>query len=239
MRGLVLDIETVLDRDAVARAGRTGPAAFLRSWLHRVAAVSTLGFEWHANSAQFGAFTLETALALEPEQEVGIFSFVEERLAPLDATDVLITFNGTAHDLPVLRNRRLAWWLFGPSRVAALVSLHHDVMHLFSQDGVQRWPGLVDMCAGMGIPCNAALAGRGPSRLNPLLVKGQTDVCGTFLIYLMWQARQHAAPAILTNGWTTFADHLLQIGPTQPHLTQFVTAPRAILARKSVGDVKH
>lgn len=235
MRGVVLDIETALDRQAVADARRTGPSAFLRPWLHRITAASTLSFDFDARGVP-QHFTLETALALAPKDEPDLLSFVEDKLSRLATDDVLITYNGKAHDLPVLRNRRLAWWLFEASNLTSVFAheqpKHQDVMRELCANCDQRWPALIDVCAATGIPCDATLKGRTASPAHPLMIKGQTDVCATLLLYLMWQTSRSGAPEILVNGWTALADHLIQTAPTTPHLTQFATAPRALEARQ-------
>lgn len=233
---MVLDIETALDREAVERTGRSGPSAFVRPWLHRVVVVTTLRFDVDTSACSFDAFSLDTVLALEPAEEPALLDSVEARLGDLGDDAMLVTFNGLAHDLPMLQRRRLHHWLFAWSRMQELQSRgaagHQDVMLALSDQGAQRWPTLVDACAGLAIPCNAALRARGSARLDPFLVKGQTDVAATFLLHCLCGSAAAGSPALLVNGWTALADHLLAVAPTQPHLTQFATAPRALAARE-------
>lgn len=242
-RRMVLDIETTLDREAVARAGRSGPSAFVRPWLHRVVAVTTLCFNVEPSSCSFDGFSLETVLALDPTEEPALLDWVEARLGDLGDDGMLVTFNGFAHDLPMLLRRRLHHWLFSSSRMQALqwrgAAGHQDMMLTLSDQGEQRWPTLIDACAGLAIPCNPALRARGSARLDPFLVKGQTDVAATFLLYCLFGSLSATSPALLVNGWTALADHLLAVAPTQPHLTQFATAPRALVAREKARLLMH
>lgn len=235
VRHLVLDIETALDREAVEACGRSGPAAFVRPWLHRVVAVSTLGVTVDDAAWRFGDFALHTFLAFEPGEEPALLDFVETRLAELE-NGVLLTFNGEVHDLPTLEHRRLHHWLFGPSRLrafrASASASHQDLMQTLSDRGAQRWPTLVDVCAGLAIPCDPTLQGRGKARLDPFLVKGQTDVIATFLLHCFCAAAAAGSDIPLVRGWTALADHVLELAPGQPHLTQFATAPMALAARE-------
>jgi hypothetical protein len=233
---LVLDIETALDRDAAERARRTGPTAFLRSWLHRVVAVTTLAFTMDRATLGFEGFALESALATDPADEPALLAFVEKHLAHLGDDGLLITFNGRAHDVPMLLRRRLHHWMFAPSpltRFARDAGEHHeDIMQMLSDTGAQRWPALIDICAALGIPSDHKLRVRKSAHVDPFLAKGQTDVLATYVLYCVCAAENCGTPDLLARGWTALADHLLLNFANLPHLTQFATAPMALMARE-------
>lgn len=232
---VVLDIETVLDREAIEQAHRTGPAAFLRSWLHRVVSVSTLRFSRDEAGRCFDDFALRSLTAPSPGEEPALLDFVETQLAPLGETGRLVTYNGTAHDLPVLLHRRWAAWQFSPSRVTYFSRQrdhHDDVMLQLSADGALRWPALIDVCAALGIPCHPLPPSRQAQRIDPMQVKGQTDVCATYVLHCLQTAQAAGSTAPLARGWTALADYLLGQFPAVPHLTQFATTPMALVARE-------
>lgn len=231
-RCLVLDIETALDRAASERAERTGPRAYQRPWLHRVVAVSTLAFIQEAQNAQFSDFQLDTTLACEPMEEVSLLEFVEDRLDWLGPSGTLITWNGQAHDIPILAGRRLHHWMFASSWLDRLDGPGRDcedLMHCFGSRA--RWPALADVCAALDVPCNPMPRKKTTDRTLLLAAKGQTDVVATFLLHCYWTARLNASLAFLITGWVSVADYLLASSPREEHLSQFATAPAALRAR--------
>jgi hypothetical protein len=234
-RALVLDIETALDRDAAMRAQRSGPTAFLRIWLHRVVAATTLGFTLDRDAHGFSDFALDSVLATDPADEPALLDNIEERLAALGETGLLITFNGRAHDLPVLAYRRLRHWRFAPTATARLrgaaCERHADVMHLLAGEG-PRWPALIDVCAAHGIPVETGVRRRRGERVEPFLARNQCDVLATFLLWCLCAAETEGASTLFDHGWTALADHVLGRFPAVSHLTQFATAPMALIARE-------
>lgn len=237
-RGLVLDIESALDRAALAQTGRSGPAAFSRRWLHRVVAVSTLSFTLDRAAGSFDDFGLETVLALDPAEEPELLTAVDSRLDALGPDGVLVTFNGHMHDLPVLVHRHLRHWMFAPSPLASFLGhgaiRHHDLMRQLGADDGARWPALLDVCAAFGIPCDGRVRSASASAHNPFLVKSQTDVAATFVLHCVCAAESAGSLEPLVRGWTALGDYVLAHFPRSPHLTQFATAPLALVARQSV-----
>ena len=238
MIGLVLDLETALDRDAAEGARRTGPTACLRAWLHRILAASMLGFAFDPAAQVFSDFRLESALARDPGDEPALLDMVEKRLQLLGEDGLLITFNGRGHDLPMLMRRRLHHWLFAPSATAGFLRAghrrHEDVMLQLAGASGQRWPALADICAALGIPANPGILTRRRQNppVEPTLAKGQTDVLATFILHCVSAAATEGSAVVLARGWTALADHLLTEYAGVPWLTQFATSPTALVARE-------
>jgi hypothetical protein len=134
--------------------------------------------------------------------------------------------------------RRLHHWLFTPSSTARFLRRgrhrHDDVMLQLAGASGQRWPAQADICAALGIPAHPGmLTRRRPSTsVEPTLAKGQTDVLATFLLHCVSTAVAEGSGAVLARGWTALADYLLTEYAGVPWLTQFATAPAALVARE-------
>lgn len=237
IRCLVLDIETALDRDAVAQVGRTGPGVFPRSWLHRIVAASTLSYEVAEAHSAYARFELATILAMEAAEEPGLLDWVDQRLATLAPSGRLISFNGLAHDLPALQRRRLRHWRVGATPLGALAASatrHRDLLRLLGQTSGGRWPSLRDICAALRIPCAPPPHGRRSCTVDPVQVKCEIDVVATFILACFLEAQERQTLSPLARGWTALADFVLAELPARAYLAPFATTDAALLARQHV-----
>ena len=138
----------------------------------------------------------------------------------------LVTFNGTAHDLPVLRRRAAANWLFDEG--LALWSDDPAGRHidLFREPGGSGTGGasLQDECAALMIGLHRGPA-RGRSLAGMALRKAQTDVVATFILLLHELSLQARSDTDLRSGVSHLAGHLRQDWPEEEHLSAFRTMP--------------
>ena len=213
---LVLDIESAPDPRSVAIAGRGSQIS--RSALHRLMAVSTLS----ATEGEDGSWTDIAITSAAGPVELSLLTGVAEQVELLAAAGgTLVTYNGTRHDLPVLRRRAQANWAFGLEGIAAMADMPHiDLINPVS--GAMRTPAaLRDACAGLGITMNHLIVPREADPLAATVRKGQCDVSATFLLLLheVALARRNARPLIA--GWRALSARLERSDLKAPHLEQF------------------
>ena len=139
-RGCVLDLETAPDHFSVVLSGRRGktPAG---APLHAIANASLLTFHEDPDGS-CSQFAL-TSLGAPDDEETLILDNIEDELARVRiARGPVVTFNGGAHDLPLLRQRRLRWWRFGSDEAGFLLDMeperHVDIMLELSSQGRMR-----------------------------------------------------------------------------------------------------
>ncbi len=201
MKGMVLDIETRIDRAALASSRRKVAPREMPTGLQTIAAAAMLEFTVDADGIcdDFALTSVDRMSSGEP----ALVAAVEGRLAELaDQGGALVTFNG-AHDLGIMRlsAARLhrfehaassRWLNDGPGR-------HEDVMLEFSAGGRQSWPRLDDLAASFGIT----------SMREVVLVTGSTgvermkcelDVVVTMMLYLHVLAERTRSKAPLLRG---------------------------------------
>lgn len=215
-RCCVLDLETGPDRYAQSLAGRSKVGA--DSCLREIRVATVLGFDEDGSGIPSN-FSMST-FDIETHGESGIIRNVENLLAACVDAGTLITFNGAAFDLPVLRSRRLRWWLVDDdaSMRSAAAGRHVDVMLEFSMAGQGRWPTLVDACASVG------MALHGPTRIGPssfpyAVEKCEADVAGTAALFLYALAGNRRSDAALRAGLPALSRYLRSVAQGRPHLT--------------------
>lgn len=214
-RVMVLDIESAPDPAAVAIAGRGDQIA--RIALHRVVAYSAL----HAQEDTQGDWTGLRLESMASEAETPMLAAISADVAALrDAGGLLVSYNGLAHDVEVIRRRIHANWAFHLEGIAALDDVNHlDMM----RGGGSRGPliSLRDACAALGISVDPLKVPIGRDAAPATVRKGQVDVAGTFLLLLHELAGARRSTAPLAAGWQALSDHLGQPGVRAPHLEQF------------------
>lgn len=163
-------------------------------------------------------------------------------LAALDAvlggTDlprVVVTYGGGLHDIPVLKRRAAASWMFDLRGLAdGMERDHHDLMTDDIADGA-RWSSLRDECAALAIPIRENLANPGCED-GRTMRKCQADVCAAFLLYLHRQAMIDGRANGLFQGWTALADLLSRSWPSAAHLRSFHDGARLKIAREHLAS---
>lgn len=232
---LVLDIETRADPLAAGIAGVAGAAR--RPAMQRVVAAAAL----LARRGPDAMWTDLRLLSWDIDDGAEAVALIEiGRL--LDQVHAkaghLVTYNGTAHDLPVLRRRAAAHWLFEHRGLTvwsgAAAGRHIDLMADGAQPG-ERWPSLVEACAGLGLALE-------PEEVHPRFTpaplavrKAQSDVVGTFLLLLHRLSLENGSLDDVARGWTSLADMLLADHGNRSHLAGFRHHGRLNIAREHLA----
>jgi predicted PolB exonuclease-like 3'-5' exonuclease len=225
-RVLVLDIETLPDLDAgrallgaevpddalraalgarYARDGQDPATAFLKPPLHRLAVLGVLRAERDAPDEPFRV-TQCTARGTEEFDEATLLARLDALLAhgPL-----LVGFNTSGFDVPVLRYRALATGVAMPNLLGLggrqythrYSAAHVDLCDRLSGYRASPPPSLAEACALLGIPAKGGMTGL---EVEPAITAGrmaevaaycETDVAATWLLWLRWMQATGAMPA--------------------------------------------
>ncbi|WP_279350629.1 ribonuclease H-like domain-containing protein [Erythrobacter litoralis] len=139
----------------------------------------------------------------------------------------LVTYNGEAFDLPILRRRAIAHGLFDKAGLLNARSLgSFDVMRHLAGGRGARHPKLKEAAAALGIPATHQVE-RGPRlQYDPRAAKCETDVCATFLLYAYELAAACGDGSVIATLWRALADHIGYDRMVPGHLAQFARHPR-------------
>ena len=108
--GAVIDIETVIDEDAAAWSGSPKPGE--RAPLRRIVCASVLRFVQTPDHGEIVELDLRTFNS-DRHAEAEIIGFVDRTLPdPANERSLLVSWNGRAHDMRLLRHRACAAWMF-------------------------------------------------------------------------------------------------------------------------------
>ena len=235
----ILDVETAPADEAIAiadcRRGDPGD----RTALHSLTAGAVMRFDIGPGAA-FSGLSLRSFDAGSGDEG----DLVERLDGVLSTAHVkgaaLITFNGLAHDLPVIERRAARHWLFSAGRYSAWRKggdLHLDLMRDGVGAALGRWPSLVDCCAAFGVPATPVPCGpldklTGPRR------KCEVDVAATFILFLYDLAARTGEIAPMLRGLDAFARHLASPTVRAPHLTPFARHPHVSSARRVLASLE-
>lgn len=228
----VLDIETTLDPAAAAIAAHRKGS--LPTALQRVTTACLLVIDEDPSGA-WRTPALHTLAA--PLSEFELLMRLDGLLADVaDRDGLLVTYNGMAHDLPIIRRRCLRHWMFGLPGLAAAAAIDHlDLMLRQSSGRRDRAPTLREACAALGISAADPRTDTGAS-LPPDVIKCQSDVVATFLLALFEMAYERGSEDVLVSGWEALASHLGGLRPRAMHLEHFRNHPSLRAARRSRID---
>lgn len=247
--GLVLDIETGPEQVAPAKVFVIQVPRKSRWDKHRIRAFSALAFSSsnEGTSWQFEMTTLEVAPTKNARCQGGLrcdrcaLYALEEVLRKIESGGVIVTFNGSLHDLPFLDRWRadaIKCNDAGRGLLTRHALVHIDMMHLCRKIGSladklrgRGWPSLVRACAAAEIP-------HAPydqlSNVAAVIRKCETDVMATFLLYLLYQANGDRSSLEFSAGWAALARWSLG-EPRAPHRTQFAFCHGARAAAQRSG----
>ena len=218
-----------------------GKSSFLRHPFHQVVAISFL-------EAEIETIGREERYYLKELRSGGEIGFSEEKLLQgffqyfEQLKPRLVSFNGRAFDLPVLKYRALvhgivAHWLYEAgdkwnnyhSRYSP--TWHCDLLDLLRDYGASSQIKLSEICAVMGFPGKFAADG---SQVSDMVDAGkiqavrnycETDVLNTYLVYLRTMLHRGI---ISRDGYNrSIADILTMIEQSKlerPHLADFLAA---------------
>lgn len=228
MKTVVLDIETISDALAMERCAYKQDETFAPWPLHELACASVLtvtsrGFDPLGFDLQ--SFTRGTM------GERGIVASVEEAI---NGASFVVTYNGTAFDLPVLVTRATLAQQPVPN-LAKLSERGPMAKHRDLHEDVRRGGSgikLAHLCAPFGIPVKtggipvADLAAA--ERWDAIANYCETDVVATWIAMQLWNYRGNGGRGY--DGWRAIGDWIQATRPENPRLMRFVEALHRELA---------
>ena len=219
-----------------AREGQDPATAFLKPVLHKICAMGVLRAERDTSDAPWRILACK-ARSTDEMEEAEMLRRLE---AMFRAQPVLIGFNTSGFDLPVLRYRALALGVAMPALLGPggrdqgrdytyrYGTAHIDLCERLSGFRATTPPSLAEACSLLGIPAKAGMSGW---EVEPAMAAGrgaevaeycETDVAATYLLWLRWM---QAMGAEGTEGnlseCATFMEGV-------PHLVDFAAAARRL-----------
>jgi len=205
-----------------AREGQDAATAFLKPPLHAVACLALLVAERDGHDEPWRVRRFASRHVGEtPEAEV--LALFEATLAQGRPGPVLVGFNTSGFDIPVLRYRAIATGVAMPSLHGAngrdygyrFGKDHIDLADRLSGYRASPMPSLAEACALIGLTAKAGMHG---AEVEPAMAAGrgaevatycETDVAATFLLLLRWfQATGMMPRDAARTSFALFAEHL-------------------------------
>lgn len=243
MKTCVLDIETIPNAAAIARAGVDPNAGFPTWSLHELACVSILTVQRDAMAHPTFAITTYSRSNLG---ERGIVASVERAIC--DAFEV-VTFNGRGFDVPVLLARAAVAGEPAPT-IARLHSqrrytrgVHVDLLEEVTAHGAAPRLRLLDLCSAFGIAVKQDCAG---DAVGTLVQQGawsktaaycETDVTATWLALQYWRSAERAEPEMIVESWSRLATWIREGGAALSHLALYAEPPSSFGGGSILGKV--
>lgn len=215
-----------------ARDGQDPATAFLKPVLHRICVVGVLRAERETAEAPWHVTRIR-ARSTEELSEA-------EMLAGLEASfrqqPLLVGFNSSGFDLPVLRYRALALGVAMPALLGPggrdythrFGTAHVDLCERLSGFRATAPPSLAEACSLLGIPAKGEMSGYD---VEPAMAAGrgaevaqycETDVAATYLLWLRWMQAMGAGE--IPASFAAFAEFA---GGTA-HLAEHAAAARRL-----------
>ena len=238
--GCVLDVEIALDPDVFSLVADKSKGGFGRLPLKKLICATVLTFA-EGDDAAFNVLGLQTFHAGKLP-ETAILAAVDAAVTdPLDPRSVLVTYNGHAHDLPLLRMRAMKSWAFDLDRLRGWDGASHrhvDVM-LGMGGGARRLVSLEDVTAllGAGIRgrrkvSNNIAASHRAGDWDAIVRKNQLDVAATFMAYAHMRAWERGSSIPATSAWTAFSEFARRLPKAASHLAEFSHNSMVAVARQ-------
>ncbi len=242
---VVLDIETVLDADAAARAEFEEADGFPPFPLHALACVSTLIVERDAMARP--VFSIQS-FSREQMSERSIIASVERVLT--DSFEV-ITYNGRGFDVPVLMTRVALTGEYAPT-IARLHNqsrytqgVHVDLLDVVTAYGAAPKLRLHQLCSAFSIPAKLEADGGDVATLvaagdwSKVVNYCETDVVATYLATQMWQGAERGTAEVAVESWTRLAHWIRANQPQLTHLLPYADTPFLPSGGGALGDVDY
>jgi 3'-5' exonuclease len=187
-----------------AKGGQTPEAAFIKCPLHRIVALSVLQVDSSLADLGYRVAWLSTRhLGTNGEADI-IGPFVSSLLEPRPVTPILVGFNTSGFDLPLIRYRALSLGVPAPALHKRAGNPrdyfyrfgrdHIDLCERLSNFGATSRPSLAEMCAICDIPVK--IDGMDGSQVEELALLHrwreigeycETDVMALYLLFLRYQ----------------------------------------------------
>jgi predicted PolB exonuclease-like 3'-5' exonuclease len=200
-----------------ARAGEAPEVAFLKAPLHRLCCLGLLRAERSSPEDPWRVTWIRAATIAEHNEAELLARFDRA----LQAGPLLVGFNTSGFDIPVLRYRAMALGVPLPNLHGAAGAdylhrfgrAHLDLMDRLSGFRASPAPSLAECCALLGLPLKAEMDGE---RVEALWAAGDTarigaycraDVGATWLVLLRWWVATGSLPADQArDAFRAFAD---------------------------------
>lgn len=241
-RIVVLDLEVSPDPVA-GRLLNARAQAVSSSWTTSRIDVATVLVARPVASSQDGRWRVTDLVTFDAEpgsehatgDEVDLLHQVARLLGDAAATPAnpktswLVTYNGEAFDLPILRMRAMRHGLFGLRDLLSQSRFHSvDMLRRLTRPHGARPPKLREVAAGLRIP------GTPDTRRSPMAPNGkraakcEVDVCATFLVHAHELAAATGDGRVVDAQWRALADFIGRDRFVPGHLSQFSRHPRFI-----------
>ncbi len=242
---VIMDIETILDAEAVTRARFVPDEGFAPFPLHAIACVSLLVVEQDGMAQPVYAIH---SFSREQFSERAIIASVERVLA--DSFEV-ITFNGHRFDVPVLLTRVALTGEYAPTiaRLSAqnrrTPGLHVDLLNVVSCHGAAPKVSLNQLCAAFSIPCKLDARGADVASLvaasewKKLTEYCETDVIATYLAAQIWRSAERGAAELAVESWTKVAHWIKANQPKLDHLLPYAEPPMMPAGGRALGEASY
>jgi hypothetical protein len=231
----VLDIETSIDTEAIKLLAERRRGSENASALRQVVSASILSAMEDDGNWEVTAIDTMSTISIDHEQpsstqEEDVLAFVDQQLADLEAAGgVLVTYNGVAHDLPILCRRAARHRLFEAQGLLSPTLKHLDLLHARLMPN-ESWPKLKELAASFGIPVAARLPRN--AQVSAQQAKAEVDVCATFLVLVCELSLARQKPDAFYLGWRALGRYIREAGKRGEHLQQFA---RHMLGRPGPG----
>ena len=226
-----------------AKDGRAPEAAFIKCVLHRIVALTVMQVDAWPPDIGYRLTWLSTRhLGTHREAEI-IQPFVSSLLEPCPMTPILVGFNSSGFDLPLIRYRALALGISAPALHKRAGNSrdyfyrygrdHIDLCEKLSNFGATSRPSLAELCAICEIPVK--IGGIDGSQVEKLALLQrwreigeycETDVMALYLLFLRYQLvvgeltpDEYAASMAGVNSFIS------ENSSKWSHLAPFITAP--------------
>ena len=206
-RGLVLDVETRIDRRALQASGRNSHPRGMPTALQVIVAAATLSFDVDADGI-CRSLDLRSADCVRAG-EGALCRLLDRELARVHGGGgVLVTFND-GHDLSMVRLATLRHRHFQSAGAASWIhdvqERHEDLMLDLSGAVGARWTSLADLSAALGIHAPGEVS-LGKPVIGVEHAKCETDVIATMALYLHVLSERHRSERPLREGIPALAD---------------------------------
>lgn len=217
-RGLVLDVETRIDRRALKVSGRRAAPRGMPTGLQVIVAAAMLTFELGTDGA-CGGFVLRSADCAGSGERT-LIRLLDRELARLhDTGGTLVTFNG-GHDLSMVRLATLRHREFATAGAARWIeddAHHEDLMMRLSGEPAGRWASLADLSAALGLHApGEVMLGAPVTTLE--MAKCELDVVATMALYMHLLSERHGDDHALRTGIPELAAMIARRLDRSPHL---------------------